>query len=131
MFVFIVLLLSLINVSYSFKFNTISSSSLTINKKLHASAIDSITTIDPDFHLSLGAFTVSLALSSLGNIPVIKNDNGFNLPGRLIGGASFFFGIFGAFFAYQAISLRFQYDSTSFSLVKASGESLGENVVVG
>ena len=129
------LLLSLINVSYSFKSNRIllssSSSSIRMNKKLNVVNVDSITTIDPSYNLALGSAAISLIFCNIVNLPVIKNINGFNLPSKILSGASFFFGIFAVFFTFQASNLRFQYDSTSFSLVKSSGESLGEKIVVG
>ena len=39
--------------------------------------------------------------------------------------------LFGLFLAFQTTTLRFTLDDDNFSLVKSSGESLGENVVVG
>lgn len=126
----LVLILSLIKVN-AFRSNRISSSNVIIKKKLTINVIDSITTIDPSYNLGLGSLAISLGFCNLGNIPLIKDNKGFNLPGRILGGLSFFFGIFFAFFSFQASTLRFQFDSTSFSLVKATGESLGENIVVG
>lgn len=39
--------------------------------------------------------------------------------------------LFALFLAYQTTTLRFTFDESNFSLVKSSGESTGENVVVG
>ena len=101
------------------------------NKQIRLHAIDSIVTIDPSYNLGLSSAAIGLIFCNIGNIPAIKNGNGINIAGTILGGLFFWFTIFGAFFTYQASSLRFQFDDSSFSLVKASGDKLGENIVVG
>jgi Protein of unknown function (DUF3119) len=51
--------------------------------------------------------------------------------GKLFGGGAIAFTVFAAFIAFQTTTLRFQFDDTSFSLVKADGQSNGKNIVVG
>ena len=41
------------------------------------------------------------------------------------------FTLFGGFLAFQTTTLRFQFDETNFSLVKADNSKLGENIIVG
>ena len=78
--------------------------------------------IDPSYNLALG----SLALGAAFGVP------GSPLKSKLsafIGGIPLL--LFGLFLAFQTTTLRFTFDDDNFSLVKSSGESLGENVVVG
>jgi len=78
--------------------------------------------IEPSYNLALG----SLAIGAAFGVP------GSPLKSKL----SAFLGaipltIFGLFLVFQTTTLRFTLDDDNFSLVKSSGESLGENVVVG
>jgi len=81
-----------------------------------------IEVIDPSYNLALG----SLALGAVFGVP------GSPLKSKL---SAFLGGIpltlFGLFLACQTTTLRFTFDDDNFSLVRSSGESTGENVVVG
>lgn len=78
--------------------------------------------IDPSYNLALG----SLALGAAFGVP------GSPLKSKL---SAFLGGIpltlFGLFLLFQTTTLRFTFDDDNFSLVRSSGDSLGENVVVG
>jgi len=78
--------------------------------------------IDPSYNLALG----SLALGAVFGV------SGSPLKSRL---SAFLAGIpltlFGLFLAFQTTTLRFTLDDENFSLLRSSGESTGENVVVG
>ena len=78
--------------------------------------------VDASYNLALG----SLALGGLFGVP------GSPLKSKV---AAFAAGIplalFGLFLAFQTTTLRFTFDDTSFSLVKADLSSTGKNVVVG
>jgi len=110
---------------------SLSSSSSSIRNINKLNAIENIVTIDPSYSLGLGSAALGLTFCNIGNIDAIKNASGINIPGKILGGLTFWFLIFAAFFSFQATTLRFQFDESSFSLVKASGEKLGDNVVVG
>lgn len=64
-----------------------------------------------------------------------KNNKGLEafkfIFAKLFGALAVFLTVFGVFFAYQTNTLRFQFDKDSFSLIKADGSSMGENVAVG
>ena len=81
-----------------------------------------IDVIDPSYNLALG----SLGLGLLFGVPgsPLKSKLGAFLGGIPLT-------LFGLFLAFQTTTLRFTFDDDNFSLVKSSGESLGENVVVG
>jgi NIMA (never in mitosis gene a)-related kinase len=74
------------------------------------------------FNLALG----SLALGSVFGVPgsPLKNRVTAFVPGALLA-------LFGAFLIFQTATLRFTFDETQFSLVRADLSSTGENVVVG
>lgn len=74
------------------------------------------------FNLALG----SLALGSVFGVPgsPLKNKVTAFVPGALLA-------LFGAFLIFQTATLRFTFDETQFSLVRADLSSTGENVVVG
>ena len=98
------------------------------NKQIRLNAID---VIDPSYNLGLGSAAIGLISAAIGNLPAIKNGSGINLPAKILGGIFFWFSLFAAFFSFQSTTLRFEFDETSFALVKSSGERLGENVIVG
>jgi Protein of unknown function (DUF3119) len=79
--------------------------------------------IDPSYDLAAGAAVV-------GTICGVLEDRKGPLA-KVFGAGALLFVAFGAFIAFQTTTLRFQYDSTSFSLVKADGSTSGENAVVG
>lgn len=78
--------------------------------------------IDPSYNLALG----SLALGAVFGLP------GSPLKSKL---SAYIAGIpltlFGFFLAFQTTTLRFSFDENNFSLLRSSGESSGENLVVG
>lgn len=79
--------------------------------------------IDSSYNLAAGCAVVGTACGVLEN---------FKGPtGKVFGAGAIAFTVFAAFIAFQTTNLRFQFDSTSFSLVKADGESNGKNIVVG
>lgn len=90
--------------------------------------------VDPSYNLAIGAFGVGLASGFLEDI---RKDDGEKLPtAKIFGGLALLFTIFAAFLTFQTTTLRFSFDDDgndgdSFSLVKANGASMGENVVVG
>jgi hypothetical protein len=83
---------------------------------------------DPNFNLAAGSAVIGTICGGLED--VIKSKVGKPLA-YVFGGAAVLFTIFGAFIAFQTATLRFAFDETSFSLVKSSGEKIGDNVVVG
>jgi NIMA (never in mitosis gene a)-related kinase len=86
-------------------------------------SVTDLLTIDSSYNLAAGAAVVGTVCGVLEN---------FKGPtAKLFGGAAVVFTAFGAFVAFQTANLRFQFDPTSFSLVKSDGASIGENVVVG
>lgn len=79
--------------------------------------------IDSSYNLAAGCAVIGTACGVLEN---------FKGPtGKLFGGGAIAFTVFAAFIAFQTTTLRFQFDETSFSLVKADGQSNGKNIVVG
>jgi hypothetical protein len=67
-----------------------------------------------------------------GGLEDLKGGDGEKLPtAKLFGGAAVLFVVFAAFLAFQTTTLRFTFDDSDFSLVKADLSSTGENVVVG
>ena len=79
--------------------------------------------IDSSYNLAAGCAVVGTACGVLEN---------FKGPtGKVFGAGAIAFTVFAAFIAFQTTNLRFQFDSTSFSLVKADGSSNGQNIVVG
>jgi hypothetical protein len=79
--------------------------------------------IDSSYNLAAGCAGLGLACGILEN---------FKGPtGKVFGAGAIFFSAFGAFIAFQTTTLRFNFDDTSFSLVKADGQSNGQNIVVG
>lgn len=85
--------------------------------------------VDPSFNLAAGAAIVG---TICGGLEDLKDGKGAKLPTwPLFGGAALVFAIFGTFIAFQTATLRFTFDDTSFSLIKADGASVGENIVVG
>lgn len=79
--------------------------------------------IDSSYNLAAGCAVIGTACGVLEN---------FKGPtAKLFGGGAIAFTVFAAFIAFQTTTLRFQFDETSFSLVKADGQSNGKNIVVG
>ena len=78
--------------------------------------------VDSSYNLALG----SLALGAL--FGALENFKG--APAKVFGSGALLFTAFAAFVAFQTTTLRFQFDDSSFSLVKADGNSVGENAVV-
>ena len=88
-----------------------------------------LTVVDPSYNLAAGSAVVG---TLCGGLEDIKGPSGDKLPtAKLFGGAAVLFVVFAAFIAFQTSTLRFQFDSTNFALVKADGSTTGENVVVG
>lgn len=76
-----------------------------------------------------------MTIENLKEIETDKDNKGLEafkfLFAKLFGALAVFLTVFGVFFAYQTNTLRFQFDKDSFSLIKADGSSMGENVAVG
>jgi hypothetical protein len=84
---------------------------------------DTATLVEQSYNLAAGSAVIGTAFG------VAENFKG-NL-GKLFGAGAIVFTLFGGFVAYQTATLAFKFDDDSFSLVKADGSSIGENVVVG
>ena len=87
-----------------------------------STALKAIEIVEPSYNLAAG----SLGLGLIFGVP------GSPLKNRvtaILGGIPLT--LFALFLAYQTTTLRFTFDESNFSLVKSSGESTGENVVVG
>jgi hypothetical protein len=85
--------------------------------------------VDPSYNLAIGAFGVGLAGGFLEDL---RDDSGDKLlTAKPFGALALLFTLFAAFLAFQTTTLRFAFDDDSFSLVKADGSTMGENVVVG
>lgn len=85
--------------------------------------------VDPSYNLAIGAFGVGLAGGFLEDV---RDEEGEKLlTAKPAGALAVLFTVFSLFLAFQTTTLRFGFDDDSFSLVKADGSSMGENVVVG
>ena len=84
---------------------------------------DTATLVEQSYNLAAGSAVIGTAFG------VAENFKG-NLR-KLFGAGAIVFTLFGGFVAYQTTTLAFKFDEDSFSLVKADGSSIGENVVVG
>lgn len=77
-----------------------------------------------------GSYNLAAGCAVLGTTcGVLENFKG--PTAKLFGGGAIAFTVFAAFIAFQTTNLRFQFDDTNFSLVKADGKSNGQNIVVG
>jgi len=85
--------------------------------------------VDPSYNLAIGAFGVGLAGGFLEDLRDENNEK--LLTAKPFGFLALIFTIFSLFLAFQTTTLRFGFDDDSFSLVKANGSSMQENVVVG
>ena len=85
--------------------------------------------VDPSYNLAIGAFGVGLAGGFLENLRDKEGEK--LLTAKPFGALALIFTIFAAFLTFQTSTLRFGFDDDSFSLVRANGSSIGENVVVG
>lgn len=88
---------------------------------MHLAAVP-LEVIDPSYNLALGSLALGLAFGVPGSPLKSKLS-------ALLGGIPLT--LFGLFLAFQTTTLRFTFDDDHFSLVRSSGESTGENVVVG
>lgn len=94
-----------------------------------STSLNAIELVDPSYNLAIGAFGVGLGCGFLEDL---RDGEGEKLlTAKPFGGLALIFTVFSLFLAFQTTTLRFEFDDDSFSLVKASGDSLGENVVVG
>ena len=79
--------------------------------------------VDSSYNLAIGSLIIGTTFG------VLENNKG---PiAKFYGAGALLFTIFAAFVAFQTTTLRFQFDDTTFSLVKFDGQKTGENVVVG
>ena len=85
--------------------------------------------VDPSYNLAIGAFGIGLTSGFLEDVRDERGDK--LLTAKPFGALALLFTLFTAFLAFQTTTLRFGFDEDSFSLVKADGSSMGENVVVG
>jgi hypothetical protein len=79
--------------------------------------------VDSSYNLAIG----SLILGTI--FGVLENNKG--PAAKVWGGGAILFTAFAAFIAFQTTTLRFQFDDSSFSLVKLDGNKVEENIVVG
>lgn len=92
-------------------------------------SLSAVEFVDPSYNLAIGAFGVGLAGGFLEDL---RDESGDKLlTAKPFGALALIFTLFAAFLAFQTTTLRFAFDDDSFSLVKADGSSMGENVVVG
>ena len=98
-------------------------------RRAAAPLMDATFVADASYNLAAG----SLVLGTLcGGLEDIKDGESNKLPtAPLFGLGAIIFTLFGAFIAFQTTTLRFTFDDSEFSLVKADMTSIGENVVVG
>lgn len=78
--------------------------------------------IDPSYNLALASL-------ALGAVFVVPGSPLKSMISTFLGGIPLT--LFGLFLAFQTTTLRFTFDDNNFSLVRSSGESSGENLVVG
>lgn len=79
--------------------------------------------IAPSYNLAAGSAALGVLSGIIG---------GTKLPGsKIFKGTAVALILFGGFIDYQKNNLRFQFDETNFSLVKADRSKIGENIVVG
>eukprot|EP01083_Nonionella_stella_P152050 486859_1 len=96
---------------------------------IRSTELNMIDLIDPSYNLAIGAFGVGLAG---GFVEDVRDAEGEKLlTAKPAGALALLFTVFSLFLAFQTTTLRFGFDDDSFSLVKADGSSMGENVVVG
>lgn len=97
--------------------------------RIHAPVMDATFVADPSFNLAAGSAILG---TICGGLEDLKDGESKKLPtAPLFGLGAIVFTLFGAFIAFQTATLRFTFDDTDFSLVKADLSTTGENVVVG
>lgn len=117
------LILSILWSSHAFRLTTSKLVKCKSNSRAVLKMVDLPLMIDSSYNLAAGCAVIGTACGVLEN---------FKGPtGKLFGGGAIAFTVFAAFIAFQTTTLRFQFDDTSFSLVKADGGSNGKNIVVG
>jgi len=79
--------------------------------------------VDSNYNLAAGCAVISTIFG------ILENSKG--PAAKVFGAGSIAFIAFAAFLTFQTTTLRFQFDSSSFSLVKSDGSSNGKNIVVG
>ena len=121
MLLFVTMLLML-TVSSAFKLSPITKPLVSRRGCTTLQMVDPVL-IDSSYNLAAGCAVIGTVCGVLEN---------FKGPtGKLFGGGAIAFTVFAAFIAFQTTTLRFQFDDTNFSLVKADGSSNGKNIVVG
>ena len=118
------LILSIVWSSHAFRLPTASKlTKCKSSSRVIIKMVDLPLMIDSSYNLAAGCAVIGTACGVLEN---------FKGPtGKLFGGGAIAFTVFAAFIAFQTTTLRFQFDDTSFALVKADGQSNGKNIVVG
>ena len=118
-----VILSSLVMRTSSFKLSPISRPLVSTKRGYTSLKMVDPLLIDSSYNLAAGCAVIGTACGVLEN---------FKGPtGKVFGAGAIAFTVFAAFIAFQTTTLRFQFDSTNFSLVKADGQSNGQNIVVG
>lgn len=79
--------------------------------------------IDPSYDFAAGSAVIGTIFGGLENFK--------GKLGKVFGAGAIIFTLFGGFLAFQTTTLRFQFDETNFSLVKADQSKMADNVVVG
>jgi hypothetical protein len=94
-------------------------------------AVDGSLLIDASYNLAGGSLAIATT-SSILQTAFKDKQNAYlsNLSGKL-NIVKYLLGLFGAFLTFQTATIRFQFSDTGFSLVKADGSSIGDNIVVG
>lgn len=101
-------------------------------QRARASTMDATFIADPSFNLAAGSAILGTICGGLEDIKSDVNGEAKKLPtAPLFGLGAIVFTLFGAFIAFQTATLRFTFDDSEFSLVKADLSTTGENVVVG
>jgi NIMA (never in mitosis gene a)-related kinase len=101
--------------------NFVGASTSWCSRTQHLAAVP-LEVIDPSYNLALASL-------ALGAVFVVPGSPLKSMISTFLGGIPLT--LFGLFLAFQTTTLRFTFDDNNFSLVRSSGESSGENLVVG
>ena len=94
-------------------------------------ALHSTLLIDPNFNLVIGSAIFAAQFSGIETV-FLRGNSVAQVIGNTARVLKFAFGVFAIFLTYQTSTLRFSFDDqNNFSLVKADGNKIGDNVVVG
>jgi len=94
-------------------------------------AVDSSLLVDASYNLAGGSLALATTSAFLQNAFKDKGNAYLNILSGKLNIFKYLLGLFGLFLTFQTTTLRFQFSDTGFSLVKADGSSIGDNIVVG